>query len=67
MTKDINKQITDNTLRTTQSDSDAQIALKIASDLTDKPEIVHEDLLRTQEVKMETKELSHWYGDHSVL
>jgi len=45
----------------------AQLAIKIASDLTDKPEIVDESLIRDEEIKMETIELSHWYGDNRVL
>ena len=46
---------------------DAAIAIKIASELTDEPEIVSEELIRTHELKMETKNLSHWYGDNQVL
>lgn len=46
---------------------DAAIAIKIASELTDEPEIVSDELIRTHELKMETIELSHWYGDNRVL
>ncbi|MBN1329152.1 MAG: phosphate ABC transporter ATP-binding protein [Candidatus Heimdallarchaeota archaeon] len=45
----------------------ATIALKIATDLTDKPSLIDEEILLSQEIKMETVELSHWYGDHRVL
>lgn len=45
----------------------AKLAIKIATDLTDKPEVVDKDLIKHQEVKMETIELSHWYGDNQVL
>ncbi|MFW9921800.1 MAG: hypothetical protein ACFFDW_00735, partial [Candidatus Thorarchaeota archaeon] len=45
----------------------AKLAIKIAADLTDKPIIVDEKLLETQEIKMESIELSHWYGDNQVL
>ncbi len=51
----------------TATDEKAQLAIKIASDLTDKPEIIDESLLRDEEIKMETIELSHWYGDNRVL
>jgi phosphate transport system ATP-binding protein len=46
---------------------DAAIAIKIAKELTDAPGIVSDELIRTHELKMETKELSHWYGDNRVL
>jgi len=46
---------------------DAAIATKIASELTDEPEIVSEELIRTHELKMETINLSHWYGANHVL
>jgi len=49
------------------TENKAQLAIKIASDLTDKPEIIDESLIRDQEIKMETIELSHWYGDNRVL
>ena len=49
------------------SEEKAQLAIKIASDLTDKPDIIDESLIRDQEIKMETIELSHWYGDNRVL
>ncbi len=45
----------------------AKLAIKIAADLTDPPEIVREDLLKTHELKMESVKLSHWYGDNRVL
>jgi len=43
------------------------LAIKIAEDLTDMPQIVSEELLRAEVTKMETIDLSHWYGDHRVL
>jgi len=46
---------------------EAKLAIKIAADLTDPPEIVREELIKTHELKMESKELSHWYGDNRVL
>jgi len=46
---------------------DAAIAIKIASELTDDLEIVSDELIRTHDLKMETIELSHWYGDNRVL
>ncbi len=46
---------------------DAAIAIKIASELTDDLEIVSDELIRTHELKMETIDLSHWYGDKRVL
>jgi len=46
---------------------EAKIAIKIAADLTDPPEIVREELIKTHELKMESVELSHWYGDNRVL
>jgi phosphate transport system ATP-binding protein len=46
---------------------DAEIAIKIAQDLTDEPELIDEDLLEQNVVKMETIQLSHWYGDNRVL
>jgi len=51
----------------TFEDEKAAIALKIAADLTDNPSVVDEELLLSQEIKMEVIELSHWYGDHRVL
>jgi len=51
----------------TFEDEKAAIALKIAADLTDKPSVIDEELLLSQEIKMEVIELSHWYGDHRVL
>jgi len=55
------------TVESSQKEDKAAIALKIAADLTDAPAIVDEALLRTHEIKMETIDLSHWYGDHRVL
>ncbi len=46
---------------------EAKLAIKIAADLTDPPEIVREELIKTHELKMESVELSHWYGDNRVL
>lgn len=47
--------------------SEAEIAIKIAQDLTDEPELIDEELFKKNELKMETIELSHWYGDNRVL
>ena len=46
---------------------EAKLAIKIATDLTDRPDIVKEELIKTHEIKMESIELSHWYGDNRVL
>lgn len=45
----------------------ANIAIKIASELSDAVHIVSDDLIRTHIVKMEAKNLSHWYADNRVL
>jgi len=50
-----------------EKSEEAKLAIKIAADLTDPPEIVREDLIKTHEIKMESVELSHWYGDNRVL
>jgi phosphate transport system ATP-binding protein len=50
-----------------KSSDEAKLAIKIATDLTDHPNIIDKDLLKDQELKMETKNLSHWYADNQVL
>ncbi len=50
-----------------EKSNEAEIAIKIAEDLTDYPELIDEKLLEKYEVKMETIQLSHWYGDNRVL
>ena len=50
-----------------KSSDEAKLAIKIATDLTDHPGIVDKELLKDEELKMETKDLSHWYADNQVL
>ena len=50
-----------------KSKKESDLAIKIATDLTDAPEIVDENLIKKHNIKMETVELSHWYGDNHVL
>ncbi len=58
-------ELTDN--QSNNEQEKAAIAIKIATELTDAPDIVSDELIRTHELKMETVELSHWYADKRVL
>ena len=43
------------------------VAFKIASELTDRIEVIDEELIEENEIKMESVNLSHWYGSNQVL
>jgi phosphate transport system ATP-binding protein len=59
--------ITDQKMIASPRNSDVDIKIRLSSELSDEEAIIGEDLLQKNELKMEVKDLSHWYGDNHVL
>jgi len=59
----------DNSIKRDENEGADQraLAIALASDLSDRLEIVSEEFLKTEKTKMETINLSHWYNEKRVL